>query len=144
MALQISIRESGDVTVVDLQGRATIGVDNDLLSNRLRKLVASGVRNLLMNLADVTQVDSSSIGTIAETFLTLSRYGGSLKLLRPRGHVRVVLDVTRLLDKIPSFEDETQALASFRPQGTPLESEGNFETNRRLSSSWSGSAGTTS
>ncbi len=81
MALQISIRESGDVTIVDLQGRVTIGADNDLLSSHLRKLVANGVRNLLMNLADVTQMDSSGIGTIAGTFVNLSRYGGNLKLL---------------------------------------------------------------
>jgi anti-anti-sigma factor len=115
--LQLSIRESGDVTIVDLRGRATIGVDNDLLNRHLRKLVANGVRKLLLNLADVTQVDSSSIATIAGTFVSLSRQDGSLKLLRPRGRVLVVLGVMRLLDSIPTFENETQALASFRPRG---------------------------
>jgi anti-sigma B factor antagonist len=117
VGLQISIRESGDVTILDLQGRATIGADSDLLSSHLQKLVANGVRKLLLNLADVTQVDSSSIGTIAGTYVSLSRQGGSLKLLRPCGRVQVVLGVMRLLDIIPTFEDETQALASFRPRG---------------------------
>jgi anti-sigma B factor antagonist len=102
---------------VDLRGRATIGVDNDLLNRHLRKLVANGVRKLLLNLADVTQVDSSSIATIAGTFVSLSRQDGSLKLLRPCGRALVVLGVMRLLDSIPTFENETQALASFRPRG---------------------------
>jgi anti-anti-sigma factor len=117
VSLQISIRESAGVTIVDLKGKATIGDDNDLLSSELRKLVANGARNLLLNLVDLTQVDSSSIGTVAATFVSLSRQGGSLKLLCPRGRVQAALGATRLLDGIPTFEDETQALVSFRPRG---------------------------
>jgi anti-anti-sigma factor len=117
MDLQISIRESGDVTILDLQGRATIGTDSDLLSSQLQGLVASGVRKLLLNLADLTQLDSSGISAITGTYVSLSRQGGSLKLLRPCGRVRAVLRVIRLPDIIPTFEDEAQALASFRPQG---------------------------
>ena len=114
MGLQISIRESDGVTIVDLKGKATLGDDNDLLKSNLRKLVASGVRNLLLNLANLTQVDSSGIGTIASAFVSLRRQGGNLKLLRPQGRVRAALDLTRLLDHIPTFEDEAQALAGFR------------------------------
>ena len=117
MDLQISIRESGDVTILDLQGRATIGVDSDLLISHLQRLVANGVRKLLVNLADVTQLDSSGISAIAGTSVSLSRQGGSLKLLCPCGRVRAVLRVIRLPDIIPTFEDEAQALASFRPHG---------------------------
>ena len=113
MDLQISIRESGDVTILDLQGRATIGADSDLLISHLQGLVANGVRKLLLNLADVTQLDSSSISAITVTYVSLSRQGGSLKLLRPCGRVRAVLRVVRLPDIIPTFEDEAQALASF-------------------------------
>ncbi len=117
VGLKISIRESGDVTILDLQGRATIGFDSDLLSSHLQKLVANGVRKLLLNLAALSQLDSSGISAITGTYVSLSRQGGSLKLLRPCGRVRAVLRVIRLLDLIPTFEDETQALASFRPQG---------------------------
>jgi len=117
VGLQISIRESGDVTILDLQGRATIGVDSDLLSGQLQRLVANGVRKLLMNLADVSQLDSSGISAITATYVSLSRQGGSLKLLCPCGRVRAVLRVIRLLDIVPTFEDETQAMASFQPQG---------------------------
>jgi anti-anti-sigma factor len=115
--LQISIRESGDVTILDLRGRATIGADGDLLSSHLQGLVAKGVRKLLLNLAGVTQMDSSGISAITGMFVSLRRQGGSLKLLRPCGQVREVLRVIHLPDIIPTFEDEAQALASFRPQG---------------------------
>jgi anti-sigma B factor antagonist len=117
VALQVSIRESGDVTILDLRGRATIGADSDLLIRYLEKLVAKGVRKLLLNLADVTQLDSSSISAITGTHVSLGRQGGSLKLLCPSGRVRDVLRVIRLPDIIPTFEDEAQALTSFRPQG---------------------------
>ena len=114
MSLQISIRESDGVTIVDLKGKATIGVNNDLLNSELRKLVARGMRNLLLNLEELTQVDSSGIGTIAGTFVSVSRQGGTLKLLRPRGRVRVALEAMKWSDYISTFEDEAQALASFR------------------------------
>ena len=117
MGLQISIRKSGDVTILDLQGRATIGVDSDLLSGQLENLVANRVRKLLLNLVAVTQLDSSSISAIVETYLSLRRQGGSLKLLCPCGRVRAMLRVIRLLDIVPTFEDETQAMASFQPRG---------------------------
>ena len=117
VGLQISIRESGDVTILDLRGRATIGADSELLSSHLQELVAHGVRKLLLNLADLTQVDSSGISTIVGTYVSLRRQGGDLKLLRPCGRVLVVLRAIYLLDVIPSFEDETQALTSFRPRG---------------------------
>jgi len=113
VSLQTSIRESDGVTIMDLKGKATIGIDNDLLNSELRKLVAKGMRNLLLNLEELTQVDSSSIGTIAGTFVSVSRQGGTLKLLRPRGRVRVALEAMKWSDHISTFEDEAQALASF-------------------------------
>jgi anti-anti-sigma factor len=116
VGLQISIRESGDVTILDLHGRSTIDGESELLDNRLRKLIANGVRRVLLNLADLTQVDSSGVGVIIDTYVSLRDQGGDLKLLCPRGRVREVLRVLRLLEIIPYFENETKALASFRPQ----------------------------
>ena len=117
MGLQISIRESADVTILDLQGKVTIGVDGDLLGVHLKKLLAKGARNLLLNLEDVTQLDSSGISAVVGAYVSLSRQGGSLKLLCPSGRVQDVLQVMRVADLIPTFQDETQALSSFRPQG---------------------------
>ena len=98
---------------MDLKGKATLGPDNDLMSNYLRKVIAGGVRNLLLNLVNLTQLDSSGIGTIAAAFVSVSRQGGALKLLRPRGRVRTALAALKWFDYIPSFEDEAKALASF-------------------------------
>ena len=115
--LQIAIRESGDVVILDLRGRSTIGCGGELLSSNLQKLVADGKRKLLLNLTELTQIDSSGLGIIVRSYVSLRQKGGDLKLLCPWGRVLQVLNVLRLLNLIPSFEDETQALASFRPQG---------------------------
>ena len=114
MSLQISTRKSGDVTVVDLQGRSTLNDgESDQLGRHLKDLIASGVRKLLLNVRDVTQIDSSGVSIIVETFMSLKRQDGGLKLLCGRGRVREVLTVFRLQKIIASFEDEAQALASF-------------------------------
>ena len=115
MPLEISIRESEGVTIVDLNGRASIGPNTDRLDHDLRKLAAAGVRNILVNLAGLTMIDSSGIATIAGTYVSLVREGGSLKLMRPSDRVREVLTVMRILNSIPTFEDEAAALASFHP-----------------------------
>lgn len=117
MSLQISTRESADVTILVLRGKVTIGVDGDLLNVQLKELVAKGVRDLLLNLEDVTQLDSLGISAIVGTYVSLSRKGGSLKLLCPSGRVQEVLRIIHVADIIPTFEDETQALASFRSRG---------------------------
>ena len=117
MGLQISTRESDDVTVLDLTGRVMAGPDSDLLSPNLRELVNKGATKLLLNLTAVTQIDSWSINAIAKTYGSLSRQGGSLKILCPSSRIRAVLRVVHLLDLIPTFEDEAEALASFRPLG---------------------------
>ena len=118
MTLQILTRVSGDVTILDLRGRSTIdGGESEELSRQLQKLVADGVRHLLLSLADLTQIDSSGVSIIVETYLSLKRQNCDLKLLRPSGRVREVLTLFHLLNSIPSFEDEAEALSSFRPRG---------------------------
>ena len=122
MDLQISIRAFGDVTILDLQGRATTGVDSDLLCGQLEGLVANGVRKLLLNLENVAQLDSSGISIIVGTYVSLRRQGGSLKLLCPSGRVLALLRVIHMPEIIPTFGDETQALASFQPKGYSAQS----------------------
>jgi len=118
VGLQISIRESAGVTILDLSGRSTIdGGESELLDKQLRKMVASGARKILRNVAGLGQVDSSGVSTIVATYVSLKRQGGELRLLCPRGRVLEVLTLFHLLENIPSFEDEAEALASFRPRG---------------------------
>jgi len=113
ISLQLYVRHAADVVIVDLTGRATIGSANDFLDSQLRQLIDDGTSKILVNLTDVTQLDSSSIASLVRAFTTLKHRGASLKLLAPRGNVRLVLETVHLLDVIPSIEDETQAIASF-------------------------------
>lgn len=114
MALEIKTREFGDITILDLVGRATIGLGNDILNAKMRQVVDGGAKKVLLNLGGLVQIDSSGISSIVRTYVTLERAGGSLRLLSPGGRVKEVLTVTRLLAAIPFFEDENSALASFR------------------------------
>lgn len=112
--LKILIRKSQGITILDLRGKSTFGNSgSELLSAELRRLSDNGVNNLLLNVENLTQVDSSCIGVVVRAYVSLRRRGGSLKLLRPRDRVKMVLNVFHLLDTIPNFEDEGQALASF-------------------------------
>jgi len=117
VSLQIAVRKYGDVSILDLRGRSTIDGESELLGSHLKKLTDNGVRKLLLNLADLVQIDSSGIAVIVATCAALRRMGGDLKLLSPSGRVLEVLTVLRLLEVIPSFESEAQALASFRLRG---------------------------
>jgi anti-sigma B factor antagonist len=113
MDFQVFVRHVADVVIVDLHGKATIGRDNDLLDNQLRQLIDEGSSKILLNLAEVTQMDSSSISSVIRAFNSLRRRGASLKLLRPCGNVRLVLETVHLPDIVPTAEDETQAIDSF-------------------------------
>jgi anti-sigma B factor antagonist len=117
VSLQISDRVVNDVTILDLRGRSTLnGGESEFLRTHLKELVAGGVRKLLLNLVNLTQVDSSGIGAIVATYVSLKRQGGELKLLCPCGRVLEVLTIFHLLETIPTFEDEAIAVASFRPR----------------------------
>jgi anti-sigma B factor antagonist len=118
VGLQVAIRKSDDVTILDLCGRSTIDAgESELLNRHLQGLLANGARKLLLNLTSLTQVDSSGLSVIVGTCVSLRRQGGDLRLLRPSGHVLEVFRVLRLLEAILSFEDEAEAVASFRSLG---------------------------
>ena len=87
-----------------------------MLASQLQELIAKGVVKFLLNLAALSQIDSSGLSVIATMCTSLREQGGDLRFLRPRGAVLEAFNVLRLLEVIPTFEDENQALASFRPQ----------------------------
>lgn len=113
MGLRISRRKFEDITILDVQGRIVIGETSDSLGAALCELAESKPCNVLVNLAEVTQVDSSGISALVKSFVTLRRDGGALKILHPTGAVRDVLDVTGLVHCLPTYADEATALASF-------------------------------
>jgi anti-sigma B factor antagonist len=102
LGLEISTRECGDGSILDLLGRSKINSsESELLSKNLRGLKASGERKLLLNLMNLSQIDSSGVSIIVEMYVSLKRSGGELKLLSPRGRVLDALTVFRLMDVIP-------------------------------------------
>ena len=113
MDLQIVPRNSGKVVILDLRGRIVIGANADSFRAELRQLAQNKPCDVLVNLAAVTQVDSTGITALVQSFVTLKRDGGSLKILNPTGYVRQVLEVTGLINCLPVFTDEATALASF-------------------------------
>lgn len=118
MALQLSIRESGDITIVDLRGRATISDgEGELLRSQLEELIANGVRKILLNLAGMTHVDSSGFSIIVKVCVSLREKGGDLRFIRPTGRTLLAFNVLHLLDLIRTFDNESEALASFRTKG---------------------------
>ena len=90
---QISVRESGDVAILDLRGRWTID-GSELLNRHLQKLLDNGVRKILLNLANVNQIDSSAVSSMVRMRISLHRQGGDVRLLRPSKHA---MDVLRVL-----------------------------------------------
>jgi anti-anti-sigma factor len=113
MALELVKRISGDVTILDLRGRCTLGDETDDLDRELKKAVDGGGRKLLLNLTELSQIDSTGVSTIVATYVSLRRLKGELKLLHPTGRVQTVLEITHMLQVIPNFEDEEKAIASF-------------------------------
>jgi anti-sigma B factor antagonist len=112
--LEVHHTKHGDIIAVDVRGRATLGENSELLDRELQRLAADGWMKMLVNLTDVVQMDSSGISALVRQCTGLSRRGGSLRLVCPKGRVHDALSVTRLLEAIPTFDTEAKALASFQ------------------------------
>ena len=111
--MQIEERAVGDVVVLDLKGRITLGDGDELLKDKVNSLLNQGRKKLVLNLADVPYVDSAGLGEIVRTYTTVSRQGGSLKLLNLTKRITDLLSITKLLTVFETFESETDAVRSF-------------------------------
>ena len=112
--LNISERQAGDVTVLDLGGKITIGEGSVSLRGAIRRLVEEGKKKILLNLGDVSYVDSSGIGELVSSYTTIQREGGQLKLLNLSQTIRDLMTITKLYTVFDVYEDETSALNSFK------------------------------
>ncbi len=113
MSIKANVRQAGDVAVVDLAGRITLGEGSGLVRNTIKDLLNSGKKNILLNLKDVTYLDSAGLGEVVGAYASVTNAQGNIKLLHPQGKVRDVLQVTKLYTVFVSFEDEQEALRSF-------------------------------
>ena len=113
--MQIQERMNGSVVVLDLKGKITLGEGDELLKDKINSLVNQGHRKIVLNLADVPYVDSAGLGEIVRTYTTVSRQGGSLKLLGLTKRITDLLSITKLLTVFETFDSEKDAVGSFSP-----------------------------
>ena len=112
--LSIKQREAGDITILDLSGKITIGEGSVQLREAVRNLLDSGRKKILLNLGDVSYVDSSGIGELVSSYSTANKAGGSLKLLNLTKKIQDLLAITKLLTVFEIHDSEEAALASFK------------------------------
>ena len=113
MALHATHRDAGQVTVVDLSGRITLGDGSALLRKTIRGLLEEERTMILLNLADVDYIDSSGIGELVSGYTAVKNKSGDLKLLHLTKKVRDLLQITKLYTVFDVFTDESTALRSF-------------------------------
>ena len=113
MSVKLSTRKVGDVTVIDAVGRITLGEGSSSFRDTVRDLAAKGDRKLLLNLAEVTYIDSSGIGELVSAFTTVTNQGGQLKLLHLTKRIEDLLQITKLYTVFEVFDDEAAAVRSF-------------------------------
>lgn len=112
--LNIKERASGDVTILDLSGRITIGDGSVQLREAVRKLLDNGQKKILLNLGDVSYVDSSGIGELVSSYTTTNNNGGELKLLNLTKKIQDLLMITKLLTVFETYDNEAVACASYK------------------------------
>ncbi len=111
--LHVTRRNAAAVVVLELHGRLVFEDGDQNLREAVDNLIATGQLSVLVDLHDVTYMDSAGIGVVVESFVRLTRRGGQCKLLRPSPVVTRVLDITQLSSVIQTFDDEAVALASY-------------------------------
>lgn len=112
--LEVNERQAGDVTILDLSGSVRMGEGAISLRNSIRGLNDEGKRKILLNLRGVKNVDSSGIGELIANYTTISRDGGQLKLLNLTDKIQNLLVITKLLTVFDSYDNEAEALNSFK------------------------------
>ncbi|MQA30078.1 MAG: anti-sigma factor antagonist [Luteitalea sp.] len=111
--MQIEQRAVGDVVVLDLKGRVTLGEGDELLKDKVNSLLNQSQKKIVLNLAEVPYIDSAGLGEIVRTYTTVSRQGGNLKLLNLTKRITDLLSITKLLTVFETFESENDAVRSF-------------------------------
>ncbi len=111
--MQIEERTVGDVLILDVKGRITLGEGDEILKDKVNSLLNQGLKKIVLNLAEVPYIDSAGLGEIVRTYTTVSRQGGSLKLLSLTKRITDLLAITKLLTVFETYESENEAVQSF-------------------------------
>jgi anti-sigma B factor antagonist len=113
--MDISERTSGNVTVVDLNGRLNLGEATQRLHDKINSLLQQERKNIVLNLGEVASIDSGGLGELVRTLTTMQKNGGSLKVANLPKRVQDLLVMTRLVTIFDTYDDESAALKSFAP-----------------------------
>ena len=111
--MQIEERQVGEVMILDLKGKVTLGEGDEVLKDKINSLILQNKTRILLNLADVPYIDSAGLGEIVRTYTTVSRQGGQLKLVNLTKRITDLLMITKLLTVFETFDVEQDALKSF-------------------------------
>lgn len=112
--LTIAERQSGDVTILDMDGKITIGEGSVALRSAVRRLLEENKKKILLNLAKVGYIDSSGIGELVSSYTAINKDNGELKLLNLTQKLQDLLTITKLLTVFDVYESEADALGSFK------------------------------
>ncbi len=112
--LNIMERQVGDITILDMSGKITIGEGSVALRSAIRRLLEEGKKKILLNLAGVGYIDSSGIGELVSSYTAINNAGGQLKLLSLTQKLQDLLAITKLLTVFETYDDEEEAKASFK------------------------------
>ena len=111
--MHVELREAGDVVIVDLKGKLTAGLGDQILRDTIDELLAEDKRKILVNLSEVTFLDSAGVGELVAGLRTAKRFGAALKLLNASERVRSTLYMARLLPIFEMYAEEAEALEHF-------------------------------
>jgi anti-sigma B factor antagonist len=119
MSVKLTTHQKSDVTIIDISGKLTLGEGTSSLRTKIRELVEGGSRRIVLNMADVSYMDSSGLGEMIASHTTVTTAGGEMKLLNLAKRVHDLLKLTKLYTVFEVFEDEPSAVDSFPVAKTP-------------------------
>ena len=113
MALRITDHDVNGITVLEIDGRIVLGEESNAFRERVKELLAAGKKKIVLNLANVTYIDSAGLGTLVATFHSARSQGATLKLANLGSKFKEVLQVTKLMTVFDVFDSDSAAVASF-------------------------------
>lgn len=111
--MQIEERIVDGITILDLKGKMTLGEGDELLKDKINSLMNQGRGKILLNLEGVPYIDSAGLGEIVRTYTTVSRQGGTMKLVNLTKRITDLLAITKLLTVFETYDNESEALKSY-------------------------------
>lgn len=114
MSMKVSVRQFEDISIVDLSGQIKMGEGSSTVRDMVKDLLAKGNKKILLNLGEVTYIDSSGIGEMVAAFTSTRNQGGEMKLLKLTHKVRDLLTITKLITVFDVQDEEATAIAAFK------------------------------